>query len=117
MKKDINIEVKRELENFEKNYIKSLFYHIEKIDVLKIYDSKKSNWNLILIQSKGENYPYFLSIPKTEHDCKPFHYGTVQHAEQYNIFIDITCLGIPFEKTGEEEKNIVGVESLKIFNK
>ena len=78
--KDIAQEVKRDIKNFEKIFIKKVLNKPE--DVVKIYEVKRDNWNLFLLKDN-----YFLSIPKFENDgCKPSIYGPIEHAEKYNIF-------------------------------
>lgn len=84
MEKTINLEEKRELEAFEKKYIDQLLSARENKTV-KIYNSIGSNWNLIFLNESQ----FFVSIPKTELSCSPSIYGSLKHAEQYNIFIDI----------------------------
>lgn len=85
--KYLNQEVKRDLKEFEANYIKKLTS--SPADVLRIYERERSSWNLILIQHKSESYPYLLSIPKLENSCSPSFYGTIEHAKQYNTFINL----------------------------
>lgn len=81
-----NIEIKRNLEKFELDYINSHSFKVE-IKVLKIYNSIGSNWNLFLIQNEKEQY--FVSIPKTDKKCSPSGYGSMEHAKQYNNFTNL----------------------------
>ena len=85
--KNLNIEVNRPIQQFEVDFLKKILCNPEHVKVLKTYETKKSNWNLFLLQ--GEKSKYFVSIPKKENCCSPSIYGSIQHAEQYNTFIDL----------------------------
>lgn len=89
MRKELNIEVKRDLQDHEINYINQSASKNSTVHVLKIYDSQRSNWNLILIQHEPSKESYFVSIPKIENSCSPSGYGSIEHAQQYNEFINL----------------------------
>lgn len=86
-KKTIQTEVNRPIQQFEVDYLINILCNPTKTKVLKIYESQRDNWNLFLLQ--GENCQYFVSIPKIQNSCSPSIYGPIEHAEQYNIFIDL----------------------------
>lgn len=88
-RKELNIEVKRDLQNYEIEFINKLSYSNSTVNVVKIYDSKRTNWNLILIQHESSKESYFVSIPKIENSCSPSVYGSIEHAEQYNEFVNL----------------------------
>jgi hypothetical protein len=88
MKKAINKEVNRPIQQFEVDYLIQILCHPKQTKVLKIYETQKSNWNLFLLQW-SDNSQAFVSIPKIKDKCSPSIYGSIEHAEQYNIFIDL----------------------------
>jgi len=87
MKKTINKEVNRAVQQFEVDFLTQILCTPKKTIVLKTYETEDGNWNLFLVES--ENDQYFVSIPKKENSCSPSIYGSVKHAEQHNIFIDL----------------------------
>ena len=86
--KTLNIEVNRPVQQFEVDYLIQILCNPKQTKVLKIYESQKCNWNLFLLQW-SDNSQAFVAIPKTKDNCSPCIYGSIEHAEQYNIFIDL----------------------------
>lgn len=81
-RKEISREVKRDIKLFEEKYIKLILCN--PAELLKIYETENSNWNLFLMQDNK-----FLSIPKTDKECAPSFFGDIRHAEKYHEFINL----------------------------
>lgn len=85
-KKNKNIEVNRPIQQFEINYLHKILCNPKDKKVLKTYKTP-GNWNLFLIGTDKESY--FVAIPKIENSCSPCIYGSVEHANEYNYFINL----------------------------
>ena len=86
--KNLNIEVNRPIQQFEVDFLHEILCNPKNAKVLKIYETKESCWNLFLLEFSDKTIA-FVSIPKKEGYGNPSIYGSIQHAEQYNTFVDL----------------------------